>query len=295
MLDFRVIDISDKIWIDNLLGLSDFQGCEYSFANNLAWRRLSNSVIARFKDFYISCALNDGAPTFTFPAGAGDFREVFAEMKEFADSKGAPFVITGVTEKTLCAIGSVFGSDGFTVTESRDYSDYIYAAEDLAELKGKKYHGKRNHLKKLYAMNWKYEDISDENIDDAILFCTENYNEKCGWENYSSVAEQFALHIFFTDFQTLGLRGGLIRVDGKVQAVTIGEKINSDTLCTHIEKANAEIDGSFAAINCEFAKRNAADVKYINREEDLGIEGLRKAKLSYYPEYILKKYSVTVK
>lgn len=96
MLEFKVIELSDKPWIDSLLKISDFRGCEYCFANNMAWRRMHDTRITRFKDFYISCSF-DGGIYFTFPAGGGDYAEVLGEMKRFAEANGSPLVIDSVT------------------------------------------------------------------------------------------------------------------------------------------------------------------------------------------------------
>ena len=139
MLDFRIIDISDKDRICRCLEKSDFQGCEYSFANNMAWRRLSNSKIAFYKNFYITCAsdTDDDIPVFLFPSGEGDYREVFDEMKKYAGSIGKPLRVSGVTQNTLRILNSLY-SGQFTVEYDRDNSDYIYNSADLINLSGRK-------------------------------------------------------------------------------------------------------------------------------------------------------------
>lgn len=290
MLDFKVIDISDMDWICSLLAKSDFQGCEYSFANNMAWRRLSNSQIARFKDFYITCAFDtdDGIPSFVFPSGEGDYCEVIDEMRSYCNKIGKPLRITGVTQSGLEILNSLY-SGMFKVQSDRDSSDYIYNSSDLINLAGRKYHQKRNHLSKMKQYNWSFSKMTEADFDECITFGTHNYNEKNGINDFSSVAEQFAINTFFSHFDELGLFGGVIRIDGKVEAFTIGERLNSNTICVHIEKANTEFQGIYPAINNEFCKAFAEDVQYINREEDMGIEGLRKSKLSYNPIYILEK------
>ncbi|MBR6622415.1 MAG: DUF2156 domain-containing protein [Ruminococcus sp.] len=294
MLEFRDITLNDKERITSALKQSDFMGCEYSFANNMAWKRLAESKIAFYRDFYICCAFQteDDIPHFIFPAGSGDYREVVSEMKRFSSSLGKPLILTGVTEPTISVLNELF-PEQFTAEYDRDSSDYIYLSSDLIELKGKKYHSKRNHLAKL--RDYTYSPVTEKDFDDCIFFCTQSYNNKHDDPDHSSIAEQYAINTYFSHYEELGLRGGIIRIDGKIAAVTLGEKINSNTFCVHIEKADTSFSGIYAGINKLFAENEAKELKYINREEDLGIEGLRKSKLSYHPAFLLDKYTVTFK
>lgn len=294
MLEFRDITMNDKERITAALRESDFMGCEYSFANNMAWKRLAGSKISFYKNFYICCAFEteDGAPHFIFPSGNGDYREVIAEMKLFSAAMGKPLILAGVTEKTLPLLDELFHGE-FTTEYDRNGSDYIYLTSDLAELKGKKYHSKRNHLAKLE--NYTYSPVSEKDFDDCICFCTRSYNSRSDAADHSFVAEQYAINTYFSYFEELGLSGGIIRINGEIAAVTLGERLNSETFCVHIEKADTAFPGIYAGINKLFAENGAKDLKYINREEDLGIEGLRKSKLSYHPAFLLNKYIVTFK
>lgn len=295
MLEFRQIDISDRKWINELLKKSDFMGCEYSFANNMAWRRLNNSTIARHGDFYIVKAENEKYTIFSFPAGEGDYKELFEQLRKCADAEGKPLVITSVTEDKLQIFRELYDEDELEITLSDGSSDYIYLTQELIELKGRKFHQKRNHLAKINNYNWGFHPLEERFFDDCISLSVLGYNEKKGYDDHSSVAEQFAIHTYFTNFDELELKGGVITVDGKVRAFTIGEPINSNTFCVHIEKADTQINGIYQAINNEFLKYAAADFKYVNREEDLGIEGLRRAKKSYNPVFLLDKYTVMFK
>lgn len=291
MLEFRDIDISDREHINSCLKKSDFMGCEYTFANNMAWKRLADSEISFYRDFYIvrSFDRTDNIPYFNFPSGDGDYRELFSELKKYTDSLGVPLRITGITKKSLDMLKEMF-PDSFTYEYDRDSSDYIYSSSDLINLSGKKYHGKRNHLSHFRSFDYTFSLIEEKDFDDCISFCTADYNNRYQEDNHSSVAEQYAINTYFSYFGEMGLAGGMIRIDGKVAAVTIGERLNSDTFCVHIEKADRNFDGIYTAVNNLFAKSAAADYKYINREEDLGIDGLRKAKLSYHPAFLLDKY-----
>lgn len=296
MLEFRDIDISDKSWIEELLRISDFMGCEYSFANNMAWKRLAGSKIARYKNFYITCAFDtdDGIPVFTFPSGEGDYKELICELRAFADSIGKPLRICGVTHKQLEMLTELFSGE-FEYELDSDSCDYIYSTEKLINLSGKKYHQKRNHLARFNEYDWHFSLITEKDFDDCITFCTNTYNMKNAIDSHSGIAEQYAINTYFSYFEELGLVGGIIRINDEIKAVTIGEKLNSNTFCTHIEKADTEYQGIYVGINNEFAKNAAYGCEYINREEDLGLEGLRRSKMSYYPEFLLEKHVITFK
>ena len=293
MLDFKVIELSDRAWITDLLKKSDFMGCEYNFSNNIAWHRLYDTTICRYKDFYISRSMKYGM-RFTFPAGSGDYKDLILTLKQEAETAGCPLVIGSVTDENLGIFEELFAGQ-FSVSCDEADCDYIYDAEKLRTLSGKKYHQKRNHLARFYENNWEYSTLTEKDFDECIEFAVNSYNLNQSYDDESSVAEQFAINTFMNYYNELELKGGVIRVDGKVQGFTIGDAINSNTFDIHIEKANAEIQGAYAAINNEFAKSATAGYSYINREEDLGLEGLRRSKRSYHPVIMLRKNTVTFK
>lgn len=295
MLEFRDISISDKTRADTALKESDFRGCEYSFANNLAWRRLADTKMTFYKDFYLLCAFDGGPePYFTFPAGSGSYSEIIGEMKKYAESNGSPLIIGGVTRELLPLFSELF-PDMYTAVPERDSFDYIYNSGDLIDLPGRKFHSKRNHLARFRELDCQFSLITEKDFDDCIVFITDTYNKRSGSADRSSIAEQFAVNTFFSFFDTLGLQGGIIRRDGRVIAVTIGEQLCSDTYCVHIEKADTAYNGIYAGINNCFAQACMSSFKYVNREEDMGLEGLRRSKSSYNPAFLLEKYTVTFK
>lgn len=293
MLDFKVIEISDRPWVTELLALSDFRGCEYNFSNNMAWHRLYDTKICRYKDFYISRSTKYGM-RFTFPAGKGDYGDLFRTLQKEAEEAGVPLTVSSVTDENLRIFEELF-PDRYDVSCDEADCDYIYEAEKLQSLSGKKYHQKRNHLARFRENDWQYTDMTEKDFDECIEFAVNSYNDNQAYDDESSVAEQFAINTFMNYFDGLGLKGGVIRVDGKVEGFTIGDGINSDTFDIHIEKANASIQGAYAAINNEFAKSAVNGYTYINREEDLGLEGLRKSKRSYHPAFLLRKNTVIFK
>lgn len=297
MFDFKTISFEDRDWIVPALRISNYRGAEYCFANDMAWQRLNDSQICRYKDFYISCACCDGQPFVTFPTGVvtddqgrNKYLSLFAELKSFFEAQGKNLAISGVTAKDLEWIKQALG-DSIEITYDRDSSDYIYNSEDLITFKGKKFHGKRNHLKHFKETNWRYEPISDKNLDMCLMYAVESYNKK-DEKNYSVIVEQYAINFFFMNMKKLGLKGGAVFSDGKLVGISVGEQLNSDTFVVHIEKAAPDINGAYPAICSMFAEHNASGFRFVNREEDMGIQGLRKSKLSYYPAFLLDKYII---
>lgn len=291
--------MSDRDEANRCLTVSDKQGCEYSFANNLAWRRLDDTRICFHNGFYICVGQLDTEPCVFFPAGAkldeegkSRLKALLDELESFFKSRRQRFTLCSVYENELEWLKEVYG-DRITYTYDRDSSDYIYKTTDLIEFKGKKFHGKRNHIKRFMETDWSFEQLTEDKIDECVFFTAEFYN-RVG-ENYGSAAvEQFAIHTFLMNMKALGIQGGILRQNGGIVGISLGEPLNSDTYVVHIEKARNDLNGAYPTLCREFAKAYAADYEFINREEDMGREGLRTSKLSYHPRYLLNKYSVFI-
>lgn len=291
-LDFRMIELSDKPWIDELLKKSDFRGSEYCFGNNFIWANAYSSRIARYKDFYLQ--FNEQAKHFAFPAGEGDLREVVDVMMEYAQSHGFPFVMHVSHEQNKQKLEELMPGR-FEFEERRDYFDYIYSAESLITLKGKKLHSKRNFINRFVEKEWSVEPITAENIalcnEFNDFWCAQN---DCG-NDPSKREEMCAARKALKYFFELDFKGCILKQEGKVVAYSVGEQINSDTFGVHIEKANADVPGAYPMINRECAAMFASNCLYVNREEDLGVEGLRRAKMSYNPVMFTERYRATLK
>lgn len=294
MLEFEPLKIDDVDWAKPLLTSSGNMGCEFNFANNLAWSRTYNLKRCRLGDLYILSAGENENLRFMLPCGSGDLKSAFDEMKKYSQSFSKPLEIYGITEKTMPIISEYFGN-GFKIYEDRDSFDYIYSSEKMITLSGKKLHSKRNHLKR-FESNYDYthSEICERDFDDCIAFAAKSYNENLSYDDASAVGEQYAIHTFFENFERLDMHGAVLRIDGKVCAFTLGSAINKSVCDINIEKADRNFEGSYTAICNSFAKLYGCNFEYINREEDLGLEGLRKSKLSYCPEFLLKKYRVII-
>ena len=290
MLDFHPIELSDREWIDPLLRLSDFNTGEYTFVNNYIWRMVYHFECARFQDF---CILKTDAYglSFVYPAGSGDLDALVAELRAYCEAAGQPLILQCVPERLLPELESRYPGQFDTVTNRDDY-DYLYNTEDLITLKGKKYHSKRNFINRFTEGDWKFEPITPNNIAECAAMNKEWCLQNGCADNEGMLHEQDAVMQSLKHFFELRLQGALLRLDGRVVAFTIGEPLNSNTYIIHIEKAFNDVAGAYPTINREFAEYAAKDYAFINREEDTGDEGLRKAKLSYQPVDLLKKYTV---
>ena len=295
MLDFKNIMISDKVWIDELLKHSDFRGAEYCFTNLFIWDEVYHSKITRYKDFLLFTSGSGDTARYLFPPGKGDVKEAIELLEADAIERNVKFVLIGLSAQTKIQLETMCpGKYDFTV--ERNSFDYIYEREKLVSLAGKKLQSKRNHLARFRELpGWEYEDITEQNLQECINYSNDWCKlNGCG-ENLSLMLECCAVNKALAHYSELKLRGGLLRLDGKVVAYTVGEPLNSDTVIVHIEKADSEIRGSYPMINREFAERLSEGYVYINREDDAGDEGLRKAKNSYYPVFMQEKYSAIKK
>ena len=290
MINFRPINISDKGWVDELLAYSDYRGAEYCFTNLFIWEGVYNSTIARYKDFLLIRSGRERSWRYLYPAGRGDRREVIETIRADAEEKGGTFSIIGLTSDTKRELEAIFPNK-FHFTPIRDSYDYLYDSEKLISLSGKKLQSKRNHINYFTThYEWSYEDMAVNKLEEVKAFNEEWCRISDCSKNKTLELECCAVQKCLKEYSGLGVAGGIIRADGKMVAFTVGERINSDTAIIHIEKALPDIRGAYPMINREFARLIAPNLKYINREDDIGDLGLRKAKESYHPAFMLEKY-----
>lgn len=289
MLEFKKPVIEDKEWVDACLKNVNSFNCEYTFGNLLVWRTSYSTEICRYKDFLMCRWGKKNDYMYSVPIGTGDFKDAVEQIIIDAQSFGLTPIIYGVTENYKKLMDKYFPNQ-FTYSGDDGYNDYIYSVEKMAELRGKKYHGKRNHITNFKKNNpdWSFEILNQDNIKECITLHTEWIKEHKDDADYSFEFE--AVLTAFENYEALGFVGGLIRVDGKVIAYTMGERHSDRLFVTHFEKAPPDVQGAYPIINQEFTKNCLMNYEYVNREEDLGLEGLRKAKQSYNPEIILEKY-----
>lgn len=288
MLEFKEIDIKDYKTYYEYYKNSGELSCENSFLNMLIWQcGYHNKNFLAICDNQLIIKNGEGArESFRLPMG-DDFEKGMKLIEEYSGNKKPRF---WVQEGPRYELFKECAKD-YTFKENRDTFDYIYLQSDLSSLSGKKYHSKRNHISafsKKY--DWHYEPINESNIEEVKKCAEKWYQENIERLDHSMVCEKKGIEFILQNMEELSVKGGAIFVEGKVVAFTLGSPITDEVFDVNIEKALAEFSEAYTVINREFAKE-LSDYKYINREDDLGIEGLRKAKLSYKPNIILKKFS----
>jgi len=294
-LEFKEINIDLSDNLRDYLSYNKSDLSDYTVGFIMMWKDPINLSYAVLDDVLIvKGKFFSGRERFYMPSGKGNLKNAILSIKEYCDENNIPMEFNSISPLYFDALKEIID---FEYVESRDYSDYVYAASDLSELSGRKYHQKRNHIskfKKKYDYDFKI--ITADNIKKVQAFY-DDFKKIVNAESISEKIERNAAQIALDNIQKIGLIGAFIEVDEKVVAFTVGE-IKADCLYVHVEKANREYEGSYATINNEFVKYCAQKygVKWVNREDDSGDEGLRKAKLSYNPHHLaLKGKAVSVK
>ena len=298
MLEWSMPEAEDEDWINSCIAVSGTMASDASFANIYLLRNKYSTKISHYKDFIIRKYSGKGARCgYTFPLGKGDVTKALAEIEKDAKECGERLQFAFVTEEQKEVLENAMPAR-FCYSSDAGDSDYIYLRSELASLSGKAFHKKKNHFSKFVRTypDYKYYEIGACNIYDAQKVADAWYYEHLQDEDASQLAEYKAIKEALENFEELGLIGGIIYVNDSPCAMTIASKINENTVDVHFEKAVGEyaLNGGYAAINKLFSEK-LDGVTWLNREEDIGIEGLRKAKLSYRPKIMLKKYSAVEK
>ena len=298
MVDFKNPTISDIRWIKELSFSSGLRSTDYTFCSLFSWSgNYYSNVLARFKDRILIKMSIGGEVYYGYPVGRGELLPAVLALREDAVQNHIPFRMSNIPEELLPEVKGLFETEPKVTLDER-FSEYVYPAEKLVTLSGKKLQSKRNHLYRFRDNNptWSFEPISRENIAECKAFADFWFEKSAAEKDEDFEDEIHALNIVFDNYFDMELDGGLIRTSDGVIAFTIGEPVSEDTFICHFEKANPEINGSYTVINQQFAEyitKKYPNVVYINREEDMGIESLRKAKQSYHPAFLLNKYTVT--
>jgi len=293
MLDFKDITLEDKAAVEGYLRQSGFQGCEYSFVTMFIWRDTYKTRIAEYGGLLVALSRVGSARSYLYPAGKGapdELARCIEAICRHGSQSGERWSIGGITKENTRLLEELFPGR-FSFSTNRDWHDYIYNTRDLIELSGKKYHSKRNHINKFIEINGEpdYREVTEELIPECRKAYDAWLSERGGAEG-GFHAEALAVKSCFDYYAALGLKGGAIMTKDGMCSFSFGSPLNADTFDVHIEKAVQDCPRGFTVINQQFAERAASGYRYINREEDMGIEGLRQAKLSYHPAYLLEKY-----
>ncbi len=291
MIDFKPITIREKNLYEKALWESSRRGCEYSFGNAFLWGALSYAV---FEDQLLILARYGDYETYFYPLGKGDKTEALAALMADAQERGIPCRISGMVEEEAKTLATLYPGK-FRYKADRNSFDYIYEIDALADLRGKKLQSKRNHFNrfKLKFPDYRVEPLSAGNVS-AVRRMAEKWfqNKDCCNPEKDFELEKEALAKALDQFEAAKLVGLVLWIEDQVAAFTVASRFYADTFDVHFEKADTAFDGAYTAINCEFARylrEQHPEVQYLDREEDMGLPGLRKAKLSYRPHHLVEK------
>ena len=292
MIDFQRVRPAQMEAYNAILLSSPPRGCEYSFANLYLWGRQQVAFLHGCAAFFSHF---NGKTLYPYPIGSGDRRAVLEEIIQDSRERGIPCRITGMTDADREELESWF-PQRFRLLTARDSFDYVYDIQDLADLRGRKFQKKRNHVNRFRAEhpNFQVMELDPCNLYSVQQMVDDWYRIRMREDpegNY--LLENIAMARAFQNFGALDLEGIALVDDGRVLAVTMGSRMAPDTYDIHFEKAREDIEGAYAAVNCEFARYlrlKHPELNFLDREDDLGLEGLRKAKLSYNPHHMIQKH-----
>lgn len=299
MIDFKMIELEDKAWMDRLIQKENSRSADFNFNNFYLWKDSYKTMVAcRGERLIARIFFRSVRPVYFFPAGSGDLEEVLGVMEEDARRYGARLSLWGITREKKALLETLFPGR-FAFAENRASFDYVYELDRLAELPGKAFHGKRNHIRRFQeAHDWRFVPVTAGNLEECWEMNQAWAREKRQAHAEPNPEERNAIRRAISHYSRLGLEGGLLKAEEKIVAFTIGERQSSDTYVIHFEKAFSGIQGAYPMINREFARyirSRYPDVIYVNREDDMGLENLRKAKESYHPAFLVEKYTARQK
>ena len=292
MSDYSPFSIEHKALYTEHAAKTPSNSSGYSFGNIFLWESYCHRSLAqRHGCLCIEYNCRSGV-FYSIPGKGGDLAAALDSLREDAAAHGVPLSLRGITAADRDLLEQVCPGR-FAFTPDRDNYDYIYSIDSMASLAGKKLHGKRNHCNKFQATyQWEFHPITPDRFDD----CMSIHKAWSDSHEGGNPDENFAIRRAFDNWDTLGFEGGILYANGKPVAFTVGEQISEDTVDIHFEKALDTVPGAYPMVAREFARQLNADhpqLRYLNREEDMGIENLRKAKESWYPLYLLEKFIAT--
>ncbi|MCB2352572.1 phosphatidylglycerol lysyltransferase domain-containing protein [Clostridium estertheticum] len=294
MMIFKRLTIEDKEIFEKYIYPYKFLSCEYSFTTLYIWREACDICFTVYKDALIIKKMDfEGRYYFMQPLGYNkeNLKELIDVLMDYKKENNMEFVFKDLDESFMEEIKAIYGDvRGICIKEDRDNFDYLYEAEKLTKLSGKKLHGKKNHYNS-FIKNYNYEvkDIEETQVIKDVVVAAEKWYEANNNDRMLNFELQ-GIKDILENIEIVNTKGIAVYVDEKIVAFSLGEKLNDDLAVIHIEKADTSYSGVYSFINKAFVDRSFSDVKIINREQDLGIEGLRKSKLSYHPFKLEKKY-----
>ncbi|HHV60623.1 MAG TPA: DUF2156 domain-containing protein [Clostridiaceae bacterium] len=298
-MELSRIEIDHKPIFDKYFKSYNPQISEFTFTNLFIWRDFYNLSFTELNGFLVIIAEPYKEAPFSFmfvgDSGGDAFYETYCRVGEYFKSKGWRLKFERVDEQFLELLRK-YSKDELEFYLDDKNSDYVYLTENLISLRGKKLHGQKNHVNRfLKEYENEYIPLTVEHVDECLRIMEEWCAEKYCHCSRGPYCEKHANAELLKNWEVLGCKGALIKVNGKFKAYTIGEMLNTDTAVIHIEKADSKVNGLYSFINQQFCKNEFSNVPYVNREQDMGEEGLRKAKRSYHPVRMVDKYIILKK
>lgn len=296
-LQFKDITLDSKSTIESYTKQWNSENAEMSFAHMFMWGDNGKIQYAEDNDIlYIKLDFPEET-TFMFPPipkyNNADYSKAICKASCYLKSIGVEPCLKSVSAPFDTMIKN--SCPDIVLTEAPWNFDYVYLSENLITLKGKKFHAKRNHINKITSLypDYVYENLNSSMVDECMELY-DSWNVKHDEHTIDQYDERGSVVRAIKYMDKIGLTGGCIRIDGKMKAFTLGEKILPNMCQVHIEKADNDIDGLYPLINQEYAAHRCAEVMFINREEDMGLDGLRQAKKSYRPVRMVEKYNAAL-
>lgn len=293
-INFTLLTKEDKPMFDAYFQSRYYENSHFNFTNLFMWRSAYQIMWAEEDGVLYLKAVWKGEEFAMQPLGPEEkMRQAIDTWVSYFAARREPLFMYGV-ERSMAEAFERYEKAQFVIEEDRDNFDYVYRGEDLITLAGRKYHSKKNHLNS-FRKNYpdaQYLPISEDIITQCKLNINGWYKKHGAFDDPILTTERNAIIEVLNHFDDLKLAGGAILLDKRIVAFTFGERLNTDTAVIHVEKADPDVRGAYPAINQGFVAHAWSDMTYINREEDMGIEGLRTAKLSYKPVKLIEKFNV---
>lgn len=291
MIDFKPLTLTEKENYEKYFRMDTPRGCEYSFVNLYIWGRQNCAIV---QDNLVIFSQFNRKSVYLFPVGTGDMKTTLEAIMQDAAQRGIPCRLVGLSQEDCRLLEQLFPGK-FRYHFDRNSFDYVYDIHDLADLKGRKYQKKRNHLNRFRQANPYFElsVITEDNLPEVEALVQKWYTMRLAADPHGDFhMEQAALKKALKHMNALGMEGLILRTDAGPVAMTLGSFLSEDTFDVQFEKALDTADGAYPAINNSFAnylREKYPQLRFLNREDDLGMEGLRKAKLSYCPHHMVEK------
>jgi hypothetical protein len=289
-MEFHPLTLEDKPRLDAALEAAAPAVSELTFTNLWVWRHKRAVALAAEAGAHFLLCEEHGRRFFLPPVGAGDPASAAARLVAHAAAAGFAFAIERLPDPDAAALSRA----GYAVRADRDQFDYVYAVDAIATLAGRHFDGQRNLVRRLIATRrCSYEPLDDAAVDECLALEEAWCNLRSCALDEGLEAERAALVECLRRHREFGLIGGVIRVDARVKAFSLAERLARQTAVVHFEKADPSIGGLYQLVNHWFCREALAGFTFVNREQDLGIPGLRRAKQGWRPHHLVEKFTVT--